>query len=284
MAAMLIGGGLGLLPISVAPAHARLLIVTQLGACVVVALLTFACKRLILGTSPARPTRASRARGVVMLPFVAAMLWLNSVEDMRWTKVYLAHIDGMQAANEAAFTSGDLLGPDLEGRDVIVINGPSQSVGMYGPFVLHANGAQVPRSWRSLALGGDYAVWVFRPDERTLELAAIRGAWMRTAGELFFRRRDNRLRAGASFHYPSLDIEIVADEDGEPTRVRFRFARSLDDPRYLFLISTRHGLMRWSVPPVRGSTVVPRPMLPYVGTRETSFAKGPSPAQDAARK
>jgi hypothetical protein len=62
--------------------------------------------------------------------------------------------------------------------------------------------------------------------------------------------------------YPGLRAEVLADIDGHPTRVRFRFPHSLDDPRYLFVTATARGINRWTVPPVRGSTVVPLARLP----------------------
>jgi hypothetical protein len=263
--AMLLGGALGLLPISVAPSHERLLIISQLAACTIIALAVLGCWRMLRGQG------RTRLRGAAMLPLLGAMLYLQTVEDVRWNSRYLEHLDALQASDAAAFTEGDLLEQDLEGRDVIVLNGASQSVAMYGPFVLHANGMPVPASWRSLALGGDHAIWAFRRSDNTLELAAIDGAWLQTAGELFFRRLEHHLNAGDTFDYPTLDIKIISDTDGDPTRVRFRFAHSLDDPRYLFLISTKQGLMRWQVPPLWGSTVVPRPAQPYVGNREVMF-------------
>ena len=266
MRAMLLGGALGLLPISVAPSHDRLLIVAQLAACTIVCLLVLGCVRLLFS-----PSRVARVRAVAMVPVLGVMLWLQIVEDLRFGDRYLEHLDGQQASDQAAFTEGDLLAQDLEGRDVIVINGVSQAVAMYGPFVLHANGMPAPASWRALALGGDHAIWVFRTADDTLELAAIRGAWLQTAGELFFRRLEHHLPAGSTFHYPTLDIEVLQDIEGDPTRVRFRFAHSLDDPRYLFLISTKKGLMRYQVPALWQSGVVPRPAQPYVGTHEGVF-------------
>ncbi|KIG16078.1 hypothetical protein DB30_04950 [Enhygromyxa salina] len=290
--AALLGAALGLLPVSVAPAHSRLLVVAQLGACVAISLIVFGCGRLLLGRgrpesslpSANQSTKASasgrealaraeksllvqRVLGVALVPFAAAMLWLHTVEDLKWTRRYLIHLDGMQASNVAAFTEGDLLDQELAGRDVIVMNGPSQSVAMYGPFVLHVNGMPVPNSWRSLALGGDHPIWVFRPSDKVLELAAIRGAWLQTAGELFFRRSDRLLPTGSTFDYPSVKIEVLADDGGNPTRLRFSFSRSLDDPSFLFLISTRNGLMQWDIPPIEGSKTVPRPRLPYLGSR-----------------
>lgn len=272
---VLLGAALGLLPVSVAPAHSRLLVVAQLGACVAVSLIVFGCGRLLLGRGRAADARPGpitrRVLGVALLPAAAIMLWLHTVSDLQWTRRYLIHLDGMQAANAAAFTEGDLLDQDLAGRDVIVMNGPSQSVGMYGPFVLHVNGMPVPNSWRSLALGGDHPIWVFRPSDKVLELAAIRGAWLQTAGELFFRRSDRPLPAGSSFDYPSMDVEVLQDDDGDPTRLRFSFSRSLDDPAFLFLISTKQGLMRWEIPAIEESQTVPRPALPYVGNRDVLF-------------
>ena len=176
----------------------------------------------------------------------------------------MVHLDGMPSADAAAFTHGDLLSLELEGRDVIVLNGPTQSVGMYGPFVLDGMGEQVPATWRSLALGGEYPLFAFRPDPNTLEVTAIQGAWLRTAGELFFRRANQPLGNGARFDYPSVDIEILADDGaGRPTTVRFRFPHDLDDPRYVFLSATQTGLRRWLVPAVGATRVVPLPRLPF---------------------
>ena len=87
---------------------------------------------------------------------------------------------------------------------------------------------------------------------------------MLTSGELFFRRAERLLPAGSKFHYPDMDVEVLADDgEGHPTRVRFQFPRSLDDPRYLFLVSTKDGLNRWSVPKVLGTAVIPLPRVPY---------------------
>lgn len=253
---------LGLLPVSVAPSHERLLIVAQLGACATVSLLTFACVRL-LRQSAAKPSKLARLRGVALLPIVGAMLLLNIYWDLRWSDRYLIHLDALSAADEMAFTEGDLLEQELAGRDVLLLNGPSQTVGMYGPFVLDTMGEPMPASWRPLALGGEHPMFAFRPSANTLELTAIQGAWLMTAGELFFRRAEQLLPAGSKLDYPSMHVEILADHDGHPTKVRFTFPRSLDDPRYLFLTSTKAGLNRWPVPKLLGTSVVPLPRVPF---------------------
>ncbi|NVB42492.1 hypothetical protein G6O69_32010 [Pseudenhygromyxa sp. WMMC2535] len=256
MRALLLGGILGLLPVTVAPSHSRLLIMVQPATCAVVALVLFGCARLLWARK--------WARGLALLPAALVLFGLHVPMDIAWGQRYIRHLDGMQAGNILAFTEGDLLQQPLEGRDVIVLNAPSQTAGLYGEYVLHQNGAPTPRSWRPLALSAEFPMAAFRPQADTLELTAIAGgAWMYTAGELFFRRDEARLRTGEVLEYPTLRVEILADtDDGHPTKVRFRFARDLDDPQYLFMISTPKGLMRWTVPPVGGRGVVPFARLP----------------------
>jgi hypothetical protein len=255
--ALVLGGLLGLLPIAIAPAHSRLLIVAQLGVCTLVAALLVATVRLL--RARARP---ERVRGIVLLPFAGLLAYVQSIGDLRWGHDYLVYIDELQAQNLAAFVEGDVLGPDLDGADVVIINAPSQSLGLYGSFVLHANGWPAPRTWRPLALGGDFPIVVSRPKQNVLELAALDGEWMRTAGELFFRREDQPLEAGDELAYPSLRVKILAAQGGHPSKVRFEFDRPLE--QFIFVIATPEGLKRWPVPAVGKIGVVPFPRLPEV--------------------
>jgi hypothetical protein len=261
--AVVLGAALGLLPVSVAPAHSRLLVVAQLGACVSVSLLMFACARLLLDwRERGGGLTLARLCGLGLLPFVAALALLHTHWDLQWSQRYTRHLAGMAEANKLAYSEGDLLAQELDGREVIVLNGPSQSTGMYGRFVLDFHGRPIPASWRPLALGSDHSMFAYRPAADTLELAAIQGGWLHTAGELFFRRADELLPTGSKLSYPGLDVEVLADHGGHPTKIRVRFPHSLDDPRYLFLTSTQAGLNVWTVPPIRGSRVVPLPAMP----------------------
>jgi len=266
--AVVLGGALGLVPISAAPSHSRLLVMAQLGACVAVALMIVACVRLVRGHQHAEThsqTRAqtrARLRGLALVPFAAAMLAAHVVGDLRWNLRYLRHLAGLHSQNVLAFTTGDLLEQPLAGRDVLVLNGPSQTTAMYGPFVLAANGHPVPASWRSLALGANHPMVALRIDAQTLELSAIDGAWLQTAGELFFRRADHLLAPGDRLVYPSMSVEIIDAPGGLPTKVQFRFAHDLDDPRYLFLVSTEAGLESWQPPALGRRSPVPFPALP----------------------
>jgi hypothetical protein len=235
------------------------LVLIQLGACPLIAAVTLAGSRLLLQRRLEGP--ASRRRGGLLAPLAAVSLGLAGPGDLRWGDSQIDHLRELQASAIAAFTRGDLLDQDLAERDVIVLNSKSQAVGLLGEFVLAAHGWPTPASWKSLAMG-EFALLAKRPRANVLELSAIEGAWLRSPLELYFRREGQPLVAGDVLEYSSMRVEVLADEDGHPTQVRFTFPDSLDHPRYLFLSSTPEGLRRWPVPAIGQRGIVPLPRQP----------------------
>lgn len=267
-----VGGALSLLPISVAPAHERLLVPTQLAVAPLVAAMAIACARML--AQQALERSASRLRGALLAPLALLGLGLGVPGDLVWGQTSIDNLVDQQATTIAAFTRGDVLEQPLADRDVVLLNSNNQSVGLYGEFMLAAYGWPTPASWRTLAMS-EFAMSAARPRANVLELSAIQGAWLQTYYELFFRRQDQPIVAGEVFDYASMRVEILADVEGDPTKVRFVFPHSLDDPRYLFLISTPEGLRRWPVPKVGGRGVVPFPRLPADGDRSRLPAPPP---------
>jgi hypothetical protein len=51
---------------------------------------------------------------------------------------------------------------------------------------------------------------------------------------------------------------VVADRDGRPTEVAFRFDRPLDDPALVFLIPAPGGMQRLALPPIGQAIDIPR--------------------------
>jgi len=254
--ALIIGTIVGLLPVAVAPAHSRLLLIAQLGVCCTIAAILVATARLL--RPPSTPAR--RWRGAALLPFAGFLAYAHTIGDLRWGQAYIEHIDALEARHAAAITNGDLLGPDLGGSDVVILNAPNQVIGLYGPFMLHAQGWPAPATWRPLALGGEFPMVAERSGPHTLVLAAIQGSWIRTANELFFRRTDQPLRTGDVLVHPSLRVEILAGELGHPSKIRVDFDRPLE--RFIFIVATPQGLKRWTVPAPGERAVVPLPRLP----------------------
>lgn len=268
--ALVLGAVLGLAPITAPPPQERLLVLTQLGACALIAAVIVASVRLLRGQMPDGATVPSWLRRLLPVPFVLLLLHRHIVVDLRSGQQMVEAIEAGEAPMLAAFARGDLpsMDPeDLREREVIVLNAVNLGTGLHGGFILEANGWPAPRSWRTLAMG-PFALSATRLAPDTLELWAVQGAWLATTYEHNFRRADQPLVAGDVRERGGLRVEIVEDLDGHPTRVRVRFPVSVDDPRYLFLMSTKQGLRRWQPPKLGRPGIVPLPALPAVSLGE----------------
>jgi hypothetical protein len=75
-------------------------------------------------------------------------------------------------------------------------------------------------------------------------------------GEPMLRRpfarlyRGGPMLAGVTVDAGLLQVEVLADEGGAPTRIRARFDRPLDDPGLALLLWDGAALVRWAPPPV----------------------------------
>lgn len=268
--ALVLGAVLGLAPITTAPPLERLLVLSQLGACALIAAVLVASVRLLRGQMPDAAPLPSWPRRLLALPFALLLLYAHTIFDLRAGNGMVETIHTGEAPTLAAFTRGDLSSMDpeeLRGRDVILLNAVDLPTGLHGGFVLETRGWPAPRSWRALAMG-PFALSASRPSPETLELWAVQGAWLATTYEHNFRRANQPLRAGDVRERGGLRVEIIDDLDGHPTRVRVRFPVSIDDPRYLFLISTKQGLRRWQPPAVGRHGIVPLPSLPLTAAGE----------------
>lgn len=270
LAALVLGAVLGLVPITAPPPQERLLVLSQLGACALIAAVIVASVRLVRGRMPDGATVPSWPRRLLPVPFMLVLLYSHVVVDLRLGQRMVEAIHATEAPTRAAFARGDLPSMDPEAlreREVIVLNAVNLPIGLHGGFILEAHGWPAPRSWRTLAMG-PFALSVTRPASDTLELWAVQGAWLATTYEHNFRRADQPLVAGDVRERGGLRVEIMQDLDGHPTRVRVRFPVSIDDPRYLFLISTKQGLRRWQPPALGRPGIVPLPALPVISASE----------------
>jgi hypothetical protein len=264
--ALVLGAVLGLVPITAAPPQERLTVLLQLGACALIAAVIVASVRLLRGRLPAGAPPPSWVRRLLPAPFVLVLLHRHVVVDVRLGQQMVEAIHANEGPTLAAFARGDLprMDPEaLRGREVIVLNAVNLPTGLHGGFMLEAHGWPAPRSWRAMAMG-PFALSVTRLAPETLELWAVHGAWLATTYEHNFRRADQPLVAGDVRERGGLRVQIIEDLDGHPTRVRVQFPVSVDDPRYLFLMSTKQGLRRWQPPALGRHGIVPLPALPVV--------------------
>ncbi|EDM78918.1 hypothetical protein PPSIR1_03578 [Plesiocystis pacifica SIR-1] len=264
--ALVLGAFLGLIPLCSAPAQVRLLVLTQLGACALMAGAALGCVRLVRGLFvPPQDRETGPSRGLALAglalgaPPLLLALGLNTAHDLRWGQDQLDELIEFQRQSLAAFTQGDIgrgrVEPErLDGADVVVLNATSITTALHGSYVLDYHDQPLPRSWRPLAIRAPSFV-AERRGAKVLELSAVDGGWLRNPAELNFRRSSQLLYAGDVRERPGLRVEVLADVQGFPTRVRFHFDVPLEE--LLFLHETKAGLVEWTPPPIGGNAPVP---------------------------
>ena len=83
------------------------------------------------------------------------------------------------------------------------------------------------------------------------------------AGSLY-RSKGRGFRTGDKFEMQGMHVEVLGVEGKTPWFTRFTFARSLDDPEYLFLQSTPDGIRPFKIPPVGAKLRLPPPERPHL--------------------
>jgi hypothetical protein len=231
----------------------RLLVAPEIGASALLAALLVQSVRAlsVRGGAP----RAAYVLGGVAILFVHGALAAGN-----------ARSDSMYDAQHATDTLRWALAAEIPARagdvDVVLIGASDFATAAHVPWLRLAHGRDLPRSYRRLS-GALAAHDLDRIDAHTLELRVlssdVSGAF---AGSLY-RTAEQWLRAGDHVHLPGLDVEVLAADQGNPWRMRFRFERELEDPHLLFLQARIDGLHRLTLPPVGGSVRLPRAAVPW---------------------
>ncbi len=128
----------------------------------------------------------------------------------------------------------------------VLLIGSDPALSLYLPFGAAALGSPAP-SWRTLSPA---------PVPHRLRRTAEDALEIEPLGEPMLRRpfarlyRGGPMPAGATVDAGLLQVEVLADEGGAPTRIRARFDRPLDDPGLALLLWDGAALVRWAPPPV----------------------------------
>jgi hypothetical protein len=132
----------------------------------------------------------------------------------------------------------------------ILLNPPTSFVPWYQPAMRASRGEIGPPVFALYA--GNQSLDIQRVDDRSLELHVAR-SWFSAP---FERNRDDSrhwFRAGDRIPLARLTVEVrEVDAAGAPTRARFAFDRSLDDPSLSFRYWKGSKLALWTPPPAGG--------------------------------
>jgi hypothetical protein len=160
----------------------------------------------------------------------------------------------MQDSYDGAYGSLERLG-DLEGRTLVIVQGPDWMWTAYAPHWRRLMGEAGPdRVW---ALGtGLAATRVSRPDERTLELASEEG-FLTSIMDQGFRHRNRPFRPGDRATLGPVAIEVrEVTADGRPARLVASFPVPLEASELVWAVWTSEGYVPFAVPEVGETATV----------------------------
>lgn len=137
--------------------------------------------------------------------------------------------------------------PDDPDTDVVLL-GTTQVFAMhYPPLVRRLAGLSVPRSWRVLSCTAG-AVDVRRTGVSELELSARRGGLLDDPQASVYRDPRVPIPGHVTISESALDVTVTEHGTLGPSRARFRFGRSLDDPALVLLVAGPSGFRRVALP------------------------------------
>ena len=108
--------------------------------------------------------------------------------------------------------------PPLTGKVVVLSAGDFLPTFYAGPLLAETH-RPFPEAWLVLSLA-PYAHRVTMTSEDTFELEVLEGAMLGTVFEQIVRSASHPLRAGSRVELQDLDIVVLADDDGRPSKLR----------------------------------------------------------------
>jgi hypothetical protein len=216
--------------------------------------------QLVQGAFAAAPwVPASRAWRAAARGFVVLSLPVHLVLAPLSASPQISMMQALAAPTEIAVASLPA-DPALAGQDLIVVNSPDYLFFVSAiPTVRELQGLPRPRRVRALATGLS-PVAITRRDAQSLDVRLDHGLFRGVLAR-FFRDASRPFRSGHVIPLGGLTVTVLeAGEDGSPTRILYRFDRSLEDAA-LRWVSWQDGVYVPFVPPALGETVELAPAI-----------------------
>jgi hypothetical protein len=256
LSALLLGSLLALLPLAGALPMSRLTVGPSLAFDAAFAwLFTEAWKRL-------RTPEAFRAKLLLGLccAFIVGEHGIHAgLRSRTLAELYAssAHID----ENWVAYARLDA--SKLPKRHVFIVSAPDVATQMSLPYIRHLHHTGAPNSSEILLppMLGEFQL--SRPSASTLEVSVPKSDEMSDFRHSAYLLAEHEFSAGQRFPGARFATIVVSVKNGLPTKLRFDFARSLDDASYLFVYPTEDGLLPIAVPAIGSAVKLPPPTWPH---------------------
>jgi hypothetical protein len=152
---------------------------------------------------------------------------------------------------------------DLTENRVIVISAHDMATQYCLPFIIHATGHPAPLSGHILSPAADNEQQIFRPSANQLDLIYRHPLRGQPFAPMVYRAGELPFFVGQTFHTAVFDVEVRELRYGDPQRLRFTFAKPLDDPQYIFLYPGEGGLAPIDLPAEGESLQLAPPSWPH---------------------
>lgn len=250
---LIVGALFALVPMIASVQNERLTLPAEIGlSALFSAILVAAAQRVYWGVkrNPMRP------------PLVTAILLLGA----SWIHIYHAASRSASETQSIRYVfestarwiaQADIDDAKVAQQQIVLINPVDHTTAVFLPFIRYAFGHPMPRSCWTLS-AAPFAHAIKRTAASALEFTVLGAFWERDIGANFYLDARRPLKRGDTFAIEGLKVEILTVTRGFLHRFRFTFAKPLDDPGYLFLISSKKGLRRLKLPAV-GKTIRIRP-------------------------
>lgn len=240
----------GMLPLVGTIPSVRLLLITSFGGSALIGAVIWDSGAHLLESSrrflPWLRALATIPVAIVHLGFSArfthdhAYFWRNIVGSIR-AKHLAAEIDDRAVADQ----------------ELVLINAGGEIAALiYPPWVRHFHGSPLPKRWRVLGIANT-PQRALRVADDTLELSVERGRMFEDPTSQMFHEPSLPFQPGDTAALPGLDVTVLEVDGWAPSRVRYRFSSSLDDPNRVFLLLENGRMRRAFMPAVGGEFVVP---------------------------
>ncbi|MET0386233.1 MAG: hypothetical protein ABW321_09765 [Polyangiales bacterium] len=146
--------------------------------------------------------------------------------------------------------------PSIVDKTLIFMNPPLLPYAAYMPIERAAQGIPRPRALHILAIATT-EIDVDRPDDRTLRLRPRDGFLLDTASRLLWSEH-RPFHVGEQIVQGDMTVTVLrAADDGRPLEIETRFARSLDDPSYVWVDWRGTRSVPFTPPPIGGHVQLP---------------------------
>jgi len=216
---LLPGTAMSLVPALSAMPMGRLLLFPAIGSAVLIAILLLAWRRCF----SARPWGVTL--GILLMTFMHPGLALPGwVLQTNWLRASCERSIAVARDMEVV--------PDaIESQTVVVINLPGKDVA-YDPFeVRRWLQLPVPRVVHLLTRTPN-PIAVVRRDAATIDVEVQAGRFLDSISERSVRVSGPPLRTGHRIRVGAMEVRVLQEDGQGPTRLRFVFDRSLNDPGY----------------------------------------------------